>query len=374
MHVLVIARSRRCRDNHLWRQVQEAGVTVSLVSSRKDECHCFRHDQHDLDQVAYAPAWSLGTDTSRWMRSLNSYVAALNSDLIHVDSEPWSLQVRSAILTGLPVVPHAAENVISGAPWWLKLRRAGLPRQLHRIAGLACWGLTSRDALESVFDLSSIPHAVVPACPPSPDDFPWRGRPVPTDVLRIGYVGRTVPHKGLPFLVSAIRRASLGSGKSVLQVMSSQPIPGTLLDVCHRIGVSVVACRSTGASDVADFMGKCDVIAVPSGSSITWSEQWGRVAAEAQMMGTPVFLSDSGELPNLATSLATVLPHNDVEAWAHELRDFAAKFQTEVDSSISGDRGSAIPQQESVAAKFSLADYADVVIDLWERSLEDSKS
>jgi len=156
--------------------------------------------------------------------------------------------------------------------------------------------------------------------------------------------------------------------------MSCEPISQALLDDCRRAGISINAYRSAGASDVANFMGKCDVIAVPSGSTITWSEQWGRVAAEAQMVGIPVFLSASGELPNLTTSLATVLPTNDVDSWAHELRNFAAKSLIDMGSCTSGDFGLAFAQQEQVLAKFSLAGYAETVIGLWERAVKESRS
>jgi len=370
VNVLVIARSRKCSDNHLWREADLNGVNVSVLSSRSEECRCDRHSQHGLGQIKCAPAWSFGTDTSRWIRNLKSELDASKPDLIHIDSEPWSLQVRNAIKTGLPVVPHAAENIIGSAPWWFKLRRTGLTSQLRKVAGLAFWGETSHRAIGEVFDLSSTPFAVVPACPPSPKDFSWRGAPIPTGVLRIGFVGSSAPYKGLPFLVSAIGRAGLGNGPVELHVLSTQGVSQSIQNVSFAEGIPMEVRRATHPREVADFMTKCDVIAVPSVRTRSVTEQWGRVAAEAQLMGIPVLLADTGELPNQATSLAKVLPDSDLDAWAHELSVLVADHRSERDSGLSAHHRPLIVQQEEVRARFSMASYVDAITNLWERALE----
>jgi len=368
VRVLVVARSRDCRDNHLWREAQRRGVNVVVVSPSFQECLCPRHIGAGLEQVGYASTWSLGTDTSRWIRNFKRTVSATDPDLIHVDSEPWSLQVRSALQTGLPVVPHSAENVISNAPWWLKLRRSNMRRNLNEIAGLACWGITSKMAIGELFDLSTIPHAVVPACPPSPEEFPFRVEPRCSELLQIGYVGRTVPYKGLPLLISAIRGADLAR-RVQLQVLSLQTIPADLLEFCRREGIQVTTSKATSAIEVADFMSRCDVVAIPSGRTRRWSEQWGRVAAEAQLVGTPVLLADSGELPHMATSLAKVLPNNDVECWAKALASFVpdrAPWHGPTDRRIETN----VARRKEITARFSLEKYADEIVDLWGNVLK----
>jgi glycosyltransferase involved in cell wall biosynthesis len=57
-----------------------------------------------------------------------------------------------------------------------------------------------------------------------------------------------------------------------------------------------------------------DVLVVPSIDIPRWSEQWGRVVAEAMMTGRSVLASDAGELPYLVGQPDWIFRQDDPES------------------------------------------------------------
>ena len=59
-----------------------------------------------------------------------------------------------------------------------------------------------------------------------------------------------------------------------------------------------------------------DVLALPSRTTETWKEQFGRVLIEAMACRVPVVGSDSGEIPNVIADAGLVFPEYDPAALA----------------------------------------------------------
>ncbi|MEQ8767743.1 MAG: glycosyltransferase family 4 protein [Planctomycetota bacterium] len=125
------------------------------------------------------------------------------------------------------------------------------------------------------------------------DPAPFEDLPSRTDspVLRLGYTGSLVEHKGLHVLIEAIR-----------------DLPGVTLDIfgADRGDPAVEAyAASLPRTDAIRFLGgyrqhevgrllrTIDVLVVPS----IWEEAWGLIADEAFLAGVPVLASRIGGLP-----------------------------------------------------------------------------
>jgi glycosyltransferase involved in cell wall biosynthesis len=69
-----------------------------------------------------------------------------------------------------------------------------------------------------------------------------------------------------------------------------------------------------------------DVLVLPSRTTPTWAEQFGRVLVEALWCGVPVIGSQSGEIPWVVTATGggALYPESDVDALTDLLRQFAA--------------------------------------------------
>src|SRR5262249_44717917 len=133
----------------------------------------------------------------------------------------------------------------------------------------------------------------------------------------VGYAGRLVQSKGLNELIAAVRRLAapvelllIGNGEMRAQ-LEGQPIPGSRVRVLDNIA----------HEEMASGYAQLDVLALPSRTTPTWKEQFGRVIVEALWCGVPVVGSDSGEIPWLIelTGGGLVFPEGDDESLARQL-------------------------------------------------------
>ncbi|RMI39031.1 glycosyltransferase family 4 protein [Streptomyces triticirhizae] len=156
------------------------------------------------------------------------------------------------------------------------------------------------------------------------------GRPVyrSSEGLHVGFLGRIVEDKGIPYLVRAFRRHAAPQDRLL--------IGGDHEDVRGRSAVAEV--RAAIGDDrritllgflrgrqIADFYASIDVFALPS-----VAESFGIVQAEAMMAGVPCVTSDlpGGRYPVVATGFGRLAPPRDPDAvWraVEELRDLPAE-------------------------------------------------
>src|SRR6202030_1687141 len=93
--------------------------------------------------------------------------------------------------------------------------------------------------------------------------------------------------------------------------LEGQPIPGTAVRVLSGLS------HDRMPSGYAQL----DVLVLPSHTTPTWKEQFGRVIVEALWCGVPVIGSDSGEIPWLIemTGGGLIFPEGDREELAERL-------------------------------------------------------
>jgi glycosyltransferase involved in cell wall biosynthesis len=147
---------------------------------------------------------------------------------------------------------------------------------------------------------------------------PHRFRPATRRALRpftVGYLGRLVPEKGIRDLLEAFARLR----GARLRLAGSGPLAAL---AAGRPGVEL-----TGALDhaaVPGFLQGLDALVLPSRSTPTWKEQFGRVLAEAMACGVPCLGSDSGAIPEVLGKAGLVAKEGDVDAWASALKRLAS--------------------------------------------------
>jgi glycosyltransferase involved in cell wall biosynthesis len=210
----------------------------------------------------------------------------------------------------VPFGVQCYENIDRSLPGPVRLLRSRVLREAafvaarsHRAAALArAWGARGEVGLAP------------PAVPG------WMSVPEPpARPFTVGYAGRLIESKGLLDLLEAVRRLDspvelllLGNGE-LRERLAGQPIPGSSVRVLDGLQ----------HDQMAAGYAQLDVLVLPSRTTPTWKEQFGRVIIEALWCGVPVVGSDSGEIPWLIelTGGGLVFPEGDVAALAARLAE-----------------------------------------------------
>lgn len=135
----------------------------------------------------------------------------------------------------------------------------------------------------------------------------------------VGYVGRLVVEKGVHDLLSAIQQLR-AQGLHVRLLCVGQ---GLLETELRTLEPSVLVTSPGAAEQVQPYYTVMDALALPSRTTPTWSEQFGRVLVEAMSFGVPVIGSDSGAIPEVIGDPSLIYPEGDVRALTAKLFELA---------------------------------------------------
>jgi glycosyltransferase involved in cell wall biosynthesis len=145
-----------------------------------------------------------------------------------------------------------------------------------------------------------------------------------TGGLHVGFLGRIVEDKGIPYLVRAFRRVTDPEARLLIGGNYQTVVGGdNLADIRDEIGADrrVQVLGELNGQEIDDFYASIDVFALPS-----VAESFGIVQAEAMMCGVPSVTTDlpGGRYPVLATRFGTLVPPRDPETLHRALLELAA--------------------------------------------------
>jgi len=237
---------------------------------------------------------------------LRPQVAFVEAEPFSFSATQWSFALGRA---GVPFGVQCAENIDRRLPAPVRWMRSRVLRKAAFVAARSDTAAQLARSWGARGEVELAPHAV-----PLWDDVPApAARP-----FTVGYAGRLVPSKGLGDLLAAVRRLDapvelvmIGDGETRAE-LEGQQIPGSSVRVLDDLSHEQMA---TGYAQL-------DVLALPSHTTHTWKEQFGRVIVEALWCGVPVVGSDSGEIPWLIelTGGGLVFPEGDDARLAEQLQ------------------------------------------------------
>ncbi len=252
----------------------------------------------------------------------------LRPDVAFVEAEPYALAAsqwgRALARAGIPFGVQCYENIDRPLPPPVRRLRARVLRDAAFIAARSDSAARLARAWGARGEIGLAPPAV-PAWEPiaspraSQNGHAPRHAPQNDSAFTIGYAGRLVESKGLVDLLEAVRTLQapvqlvlVGDGE-LRDRLEGQPVPGS------QVRVLAGFAHDQMASAYSQF----DVLVLPSRTTATWKEQFGRVIVEALWCGVPVVGSDSGEIPWLIelTGGGRVFREGDCAALAGHLRE-----------------------------------------------------
>lgn len=240
------------------------------------------------------------------VKRLKPQVAFLEAESYSLAATQWGFALHRL---GIPFGVQCAENLDRDLPAPVRLMRSRVLREAAFVATRSESASRLARAWGARGEVELAPHAVPDweHVPP-----PEQGRP-----FTVGYAGRLVESKGLADLLEAVRMLEapvelllIGDGE-MRGELEGQAIPGSRVRVID----------SLSHAEMASGYAQLDVVALPSHTTPTWKEQFGRVIVEALWCGVPVVGSDSGEIPWLIglTEGGVVFPEGDSAALAAQL-------------------------------------------------------
>lgn len=239
------------------------------------------------------------------------------ADVVHVWAEPSTTQfIQVATLCRLArrgpkvlfwATSHALPLLASKkAAWWATVGRSVF-------GGNAVTSLATRALQQSGYPGRLRIVRTFRPCPvaPASDDDGRRVRQAMGvgEHTLVGYVGRIVEEKGLTTLLAALRRLPrihcvfVGSGpfQSELELLAAG---AGVIDRVHFVG-------SVDPECVPSYLHAMDMLVLPSLTTATNSEQFGRALGEAMACRVPVIGSNSGAIPEVIGDAGIIVREGD---------------------------------------------------------------
>jgi glycosyltransferase involved in cell wall biosynthesis len=271
--------------------------------------------------------------------TLGRLVARVRPDVFHIDEESFNLATFLALRTG---VRHGARccfyNWATIDRWYPPpfafFERYAFRHATHAIAG-------AEDAATIIRRHGYRgPLSVLPQFGVDPDLFsptedrrskiedrrsngsdpPSSIRHPPSSGFVVGYLGRLVPQKGVLDLIEAL---PLLPAHICLRLVGEGLLRPQIVARAAELGLSTRVELISWTNDVPAELRRLDALVLPSHSTPTWKEQFGRVLIEAMSCGVPVVGSSSGEIPQVIGAGGLIYPEGDIAALAAALRRLA---------------------------------------------------
>ena len=266
-----------------------------------------------------------------WYPALAQLLREFRPDIIDLWEEPWGLVsahacwLRRRLLPGSRVISETEQNVNKRLPPPFEQFRRYV---LQRADFVVCRNTEAREVVQAKGyrgPLQVVPNAVDAELFRPLDRAECR-RALPS-VGRFeflaGYVGRLVEEKGLLDLVDALEFCPPTLG---LLLVGAGPLRSRLEQRARELGreSQLVFEAARPLPELPALMNALDVLVLPSRTTPSWKEQFGRVIIEAYACGVPVVGSDSGAIPDVVGAAGLIFPEGNPRALAAALVSLAS--------------------------------------------------
>ena len=266
-----------------------------------------------------------------WYPGLAKLLREFRPDIIDLWEEPWGLVsahacwLRNRLLPGTRLISETEQNVNKRLPPPFEQMR----RYVYRHANyVVCRNTEAQEVVRSKGyqgPMEVVPNAV-DAELFRPLDHATCRRALPEvsqfDFLA-GYIGRIVEEKGLLDLVNALEFCPPTLG---LLLVGAGPLRARLEQRARELGkeAQLVFGAARPLQELPTVVNALDVLVLPSRTTPSWKEQFGRVIIEAYACGVPVVGSNSGAIPDVVGEGGLIFPEGDARALAAALTTLRA--------------------------------------------------
>lgn len=260
-----------------------------------------------------------------WYPSLPRLLREFRPDVIDVWEETWSLcsahvcLLRDTILPSAKIVVETEQNILKNLPRPFEALRSVVLKRADFCIGRSEEAVGVLRAKGYNGPAAFVPNAVdAELFHPLPRAECRRELGLPEINFLAGYVGRLVEEKGVFDLLDAL---VLCAPETQLVFAGDGAAREGLEKRVQELGLSarVLFLPSRPQCQLPVVMNALNVLVLPSRTTRSWKEQFGRVLIEAQACAIPVVGSDSGAIPHVVGNAGLVFPEGEVRALARAL-------------------------------------------------------
>ena len=275
--------------------------------------------QYEVGRVVW-PWTGPGQWYLHWYPGLANVLRSFRPDVIDLWEEPWGLVsvqtcwLRNRLLPATRIISETEQNVNKVLPFPFERFRSYTLRNADFVVG------RNSEAVE-ITRLKGYrgPAAIAPngvdADLFTPKDRAKARRTLGLSGFVCGYVGRIVEEKGLIDIVEALADCEADVN---LVFVGSGPFQADLERRVQELKREhqVRFLPNRDREQLPELMSALDVLLLPSRTTPSWKEQFGRVIIEAHACKTPVIGSDSGAIPSVIGQGGIVVPEQNPAALA----------------------------------------------------------
>jgi glycosyltransferase involved in cell wall biosynthesis len=255
-------------------------------------------------------------------KALRRLIDEVQPDVLDVHEEPFSVAAHQWLQVApdqVPVVLYTAQNVDKRYPPPFALYERSAHRRATALYPCSRQAASVSRGKGFAGLLTVIPLGVDPAL------FRPGRQSLDEDEIVLALVGRLVPEKGV---VDAVRvLAELHTVRPArLVLMGAGPEETQAMRLADSIGIAdrVELERWSSLAEAAGLYRRAHVVLVPSKATETWTEQFGRVIAEAQASGAVVAGYATGSIPEVVDGAGRLVAPGDVEALSRAVVELLA--------------------------------------------------
>ena len=351
MRVLLISKAMRVPSTHsrataIGREVDLTLIVPDRWPGYADEALPAPEGYERMELPVVGP----GHNHLHLYRGLGRVFRQARPDLVHVDEEHYSLVTYQVGLVahraGVPFVPYTWQNIQRVYPPPFRWTERWV---LRHAAHVLCGNREAADVLRAKGYGGAT--TVVPQFGLDPS-FLERRAParerfgLPERAYLVAYAGRLIEAKGVDHLIRVVREVP----EAHLVIVGHGPARERLERLALPLAERVHFLGPRPSSELPALLASVDVLALPSRTTRTWKEQFGRILVEAMAQARPVLGSDSGEIPNVVGEAGLVAAEDDVDAWRDALERLRDPVLRERLGAIGQDRARSFAQTTVAAA------------------------
>ncbi len=256
-----------------------------------------------------------GSNHFHWYPGLAKIIKRVRPDILHIEEENYSIvtyqAIRLAKKYNVKCMYVSLQNIYKIYPFpfsWIEKYNTKNADYAVAVSG----------EIRDVLVKKGLDKGHIPVVPYGVDHLMYRKiksqklkSKLGMDSFTIGYMGRFVIEKGIIDLLQAVSRINsnfnlllVGSGKLRHKIEAE----GRRLGLLEKIRIV----DSVHSSQVPSYLNCMDCLVLPSRTTRTWKEQFGRVLIEAMSCEVPAIGSDSGEIPIVVDGCGLIFKEGDV--------------------------------------------------------------